>query len=75
MINLDFFIKWGACFTTLVGAFCTSAMITPTNIYVLTVGGALYLWWSIRIREWNLIVINIALLVIYGSGTIKQLMG
>ncbi len=68
MINLDFILKWVACAVTLVGALCTALRIDPANIYLLNAGAFLYLIWSIRIREWNLIVINAALLTIYCVG-------
>ena len=68
MINVDFILKWVACAVTLVGALCTALRIDPMNIYLLNAGALLYLIWSVRIREWNLIVINAALLTIYCVG-------
>ncbi len=65
---MDFWLKWIACIVTLAGALCTALRIDPTNIYLLNLGAAIYLVWSIRIREWNLIVINAALLIIYIVG-------
>jgi len=66
--DFDLWLKWTACAVTLSGAICTSLRIDPTNIYLLNLGAVLYLIWSVRIREWNLIVINAALLVIYIVG-------
>jgi len=57
-----------ACAVTLSGALCTALRIDPMNIYLLNLGAVLYLMWSIRIREWNLIVVNVALLLIYITG-------
>ncbi len=70
MIKFDanFYLKWLACAITLAGALCTALRIDPVNIYLLNLGSLLYLIWSIRIREWNLIVINAALLIIYIVG-------
>jgi hypothetical protein len=68
LINVDFILKWVACAVTLVGALCTALRIDPMNIYLLNAGAFLYLIWSVRIREWNLIVINAALLTIYCVG-------
>ncbi len=68
LINLDFVLKWVACVVTLAGALCTALRIDPMNIYLLNAGAFLYLIWSVRIREWNLIVINAALLTIYCVG-------
>jgi hypothetical protein len=53
---------------TLSGALCTALRIDPTNIYLLNLGAVLYLIWSVRIREWNLVVVNAVLLLIYCIG-------
>ena len=50
------------------GAAFTSLRIDPLNIYFLNLGAALYLIWSIRIREWNLVIVNGVLLAIYLFG-------
>jgi len=68
LINLDFVLKWVACVVTLAGALCTALRIDPMNIYLLNAGAFLYLIWSVRIRELNLIVINASLLAIYIVG-------
>ena len=65
---LDSILKWAACFVTLAGAVCTSLRIDPTNIWLLNAGAFLYLIWSLRIKEWNLVVINGGLLAIYLVG-------
>ena len=67
-MDTNFWLKWTACIVTLAGALCTALRIDPTNIYLLNAGAAIYLVWSIRIKEWNLIVINAALLIIYIVG-------
>ncbi len=66
--DLNFYLKWTACAITLAGALCTSLRIDPINIYLLNTGAALYLIWSIRIREWSLVTINAGLLLIYVIG-------
>jgi len=68
LINTDFMLKWAACFITLAGALCTALRVDPLNIYLLNAGSFLYLIWSVRIRELNLIVINASLLAIYIVG-------
>lgn len=68
MSSLNWWLKWVACAVTLSGALCTALRIDPMNIYLLNLGAVLYLMWSIRIREWNLIVVNVALLLIYIIG-------
>jgi hypothetical protein len=35
---------------------------------LLNLGAVLYLIWAVRIREWNLIVVNLVLLLIYIIG-------
>jgi hypothetical protein len=69
-MNKDFnwWLKWVACFITLAGALCTSLRIDPLNIYLLNAGAALYLLWSLRIKEWSLVSINAGLLIIYVVG-------
>jgi hypothetical protein len=68
MFTLNWWLKWVACAVTLAGATCTALRIDPMNIYLLNAGAILYLAWSIRIREWNLIVVNAVLLLIYIVG-------
>lgn len=71
--NLNWWLKWSACSVTLVGAVLTSIGLDPFNVYLLNVGAAIYLWWSVRIQEWSLIVINAGLLLIYLVGTLFRL--
>ena len=61
-------LKWTACAVTLSAALLTSFELLGYNRELFAVGAALYLLWSVRIKEWNLIVINAALLLIYGVG-------
>jgi hypothetical protein len=61
-------LKWTACAVTLVAALLTSFEVLTYNRELFAVGAALYLLWSVRIREANLIVINGALLAIYVVG-------
>jgi hypothetical protein len=69
---LDNILKWVACAVTLTAALLTSFEVLGYNRELFTVGAALYLLWSVRIREANLIVINGALLVIYVAGLIVK---
>jgi hypothetical protein len=61
-------LKWAGCVAVVTGALCTSLRIDPANIYLLNVGALLYTIWAIRIRELNLIIVNIVLLIIYIMG-------
>ncbi|MCG3770839.1 MAG: hypothetical protein JW384_02018 [Nitrosomonadaceae bacterium] len=64
----NFYLKWSACVTMLTGAVLTALNIHPENIYLLNLGALLYLVWGYRIREWNLVVINVACIIIYTVG-------
>lgn len=72
-LSFDFWLKWTACAVTLVAAICTSLGYDPLNVYAFIVGAILYLTWSYRIREWNLVVINGGLLIIYLIGAIIRI--
>ena len=69
---LDNILKWVACAVTLTAALLTSFEVLGYNRELFAVGSALYLLWSVRIREANLIVINGALLAIYAVGLIVK---
>jgi len=61
-------LKWTACAVTLAAALLTSFEVLEYNRELFAVGAGLYLLWSVRIKEANLIVINGALLAIYAVG-------
>ncbi len=65
---MDKVLKWGGMLCVVLGALATSFRIDPVNIYLLNLGALLYLIWAVRIREWNLIVVNAVLLLIYVIG-------
>ena len=67
-MNTNTILKWTACAVNLAGALCTSLRIDPMNIYLLNGGALLYTIWSLRIREWSLVTINVGLLTIYFVG-------
>ena len=67
-LSINNVLKWTACVITLSAAILTSLKFDPWNVYLFNIGAFLYLAWSIRIREWNLVVINGGLLAIYGFG-------
>jgi hypothetical protein len=66
--QIDDILKWLGCVAVCMGALLTSFRIDPMNIYFLNLGAALYLVWSIRIGERNLIVVNGVLLGLYIIG-------
>ena len=65
---MDSYIKWIACVVCCGGALLTSLRIDPINIYLLNAGAVLYLVWSIRARDVNLMIVNGVLVSCYGVG-------
>ena len=63
-------LKWSALVLTIAGAVCNSLNIYPLNIFLCNLGCILYLIWSVRIRELNLILVNAGLLLIYALGVV-----
>lgn len=59
--------------STLAGALATSLGLDPLNIWLLNAGAVLYLFWSVRVRDWNLVAVNAGLLTIYAVGAIIRL--
>ena len=68
---LNTVLKWTACVITLTGALLTANEMHTYNRECFVVGGLLYLIWSVRIKETNLIVINAALIAIYAVGLLN----
>lgn len=68
MARLENFLKWFGCFLVCAGALCTSLRIDPWNLYFLNAGSVIYLAWSVKIKEANLIVVNGVLLGLYALG-------
>lgn len=65
---LNNILKWTALVATLAGAGFTAFEIHWANRELLALGSTLYLLWSIRIREVNLIAVNGGLLALYAVG-------
>jgi len=74
------FLKWTATVLTLLGAALVSAKTDPTlvdliqswDVRCLNVGCVVWLIWSVRIRDFGLIVVNGGLLLIYMLGTVRS---
>jgi hypothetical protein len=66
--RINAILKWTALVFTIGGALLTSFKVTPWNVSSFSAGAFLYLIWSYRIREWNLVIVNGVLLVIYAIG-------
>lgn len=65
---LNSILKWTALAATLVGAGFTAFELHWANRELLAMGSLLYLVWSIRIRELNLVLVNAGLLTLYAVG-------
>jgi hypothetical protein len=61
-------LKWAGCLLVLAGAVCTSLKICPLNVILLNLGSFCYFIWGVRIREMNIWLLNLVLLIIYGIG-------
>ncbi len=65
---LNNILKWTALAATLTGAGFTAFELHFANRELLALGSLLYLVWSVRIREANLIAVNAGLLALYAVG-------
>ena len=65
---LNKILKWSGMVAVILGALFTSLRIDPANIWLLNLGAGLYLIWALRIKEWNLVIVNGVLLGIYAVG-------
>lgn len=75
LANVNFWLKWIATGSTIIGATLTVLKIDPLNIAMLNLGCVLFVIWSWRIREPSLIITNGGLLMIYGFGAIIRAYG
>lgn len=75
MIKLETVSKNLGLVSTLCGAMATALAIDPLNIWLLNAGAVFYLYWSYRVKDWNLVGVNGGLLAIYVVGAIIRLYG
>ena len=68
--DIVFYLKWVATFVTILGAVFTSINLYPTGPILLNVGSFIWLIVAIMWKEWSLIIINSALLIIYTTGLV-----
>lgn len=73
-MQLNLVAKHTALITTLGGAVLTALGLDPINVYLLNLGSLLYLYWSLTVRDWNLVAVNLGLLTIYSVGSIIRLL-
>ena len=67
-MKLEIVAKHLALVSTLSGALATALHYDPVNIALLNLGALLYLYWSLKVRDWNLVAVNGGLLFIYIVG-------
>ncbi len=72
-MKLEIVAKHLALISTLAGALATALAWDPLNIVLLNIGSILYLYWSLTVRDWNLVAVNSGLLTIYAIGAIIRL--
>lgn len=72
-MKIEIVAKHTALFFTLVGALFTALGWDPMNIWFLNIGSALYLFWALKVKDWNLVAVNAGLLTIYVIGAIIRL--
>lgn len=74
MTNLtNALLKWLATLLTIVGAITVIYRVDPHSIYVLNSACVVWILWGWRIREWSIVVVNIAMLMIYSWGVYIRL--
>ena len=71
MRDFNFYLKWSATVVLIIFTIMTNLQITPANLWVGVISSAMWSLWSIRIREWSLIVVNTMMLVIGIVGVVN----
>lgn len=71
MKNFDFYLKWSATVMLILYTVLTNLQVTPTNLWVGVVSSAMWSLWSIRVKEWSLIVVNTMMLGIGIVGVVN----
>ena len=69
-MKLDFYLKWFATFTLIIGAILTSLDIRPWNIWAFNTANLSWLIVGYIWNEWSLVVMNGVLISIYAYGLI-----
>ncbi len=73
-MKLENIAKTLGLLSTLSGALATALQYDPLNIWLLNAGALFYLFWSVRVKDWNLTLVNGGLLTIYVVGAIIRLL-
>jgi hypothetical protein len=61
-------LKWLGCGFVIAGALLTAVNIYPLNLLILNLGIFCYVIWSILVKEYSILVLNVVLFVIYFVG-------
>ena len=72
-MNTNTWLKWTATVLTVVGAIAVTLDVAWWDVTVLTVASVVWIVWSLRIREWSLVTVNVFMITIYGYGVIDRL--
>jgi len=66
-------IKWLGSFFTVGGALMTAIEVDPLNVYMFGAGAFCWLYTSIRMKDFSLIVLNSSLLLVSLIGLILRI--
>ena len=67
-------LKWVATLVTVLGALAVVYQLDPLNIYFLNGASILWVIWALRISEWSIVVVNVAMLLIYAWGLVLRVL-
>jgi len=73
MMKINSLLKWTATILTILGALAISYKLDPLNIYLLNAGSVFWIIWSLRIREYSILAVNVVMMLIYAHGLVLRL--
>ena len=65
-------LKWAGCGFVILGAMLTAFDIYPLNLLILNIGIIFYVIWSILVKEYSILVLNVVLFIIYLVGYVSN---
>lgn len=72
-MKINSLLKWTATVLTILGALAISYKLDPLNIYLLNAGSVFWIIWSLRIREYSILAVNVVMMLIYAHGLVIRL--
>jgi hypothetical protein len=72
-MKINSLLKWTATVLTILGALAISYKLDPLNIYLLNAGSVFWIIWSLRIREYSILAVNVVMMMIYAHGLVLRL--